>query len=64
MKAAIYQEQVITEYQGNPLIEALPTILSPREAMESLTIVPSYNEKERELDVHYRFHCIQRLFSL
>ena len=63
MKAAIYQEQVITEYQGTPLIEALPTILSPREAMESLTIVPSYNEKERELDVHYRFHCIQRLFS-
>lgn len=63
MQDAVYKEQIICEYQGNPLVEALPPIWSPREAMDMLTMEPRYNEKERELDVHYRFHCIQRLFS-
>lgn len=63
MQEAFYKEQVISEYQRNPLIETLPPIWSPQEVMELLTTEPKYHEKERELDVHYRFHCVQRLFS-
>lgn len=58
---AIYIEQVVSDYAGNPLIEALPPIYSRAEAMDKLTYFPEYNPAERELDAHYRLHCIQRL---
>ncbi|WP_026673991.1 AAA family ATPase [Alkalihalobacterium bogoriense] len=61
---AIYQEQVIKEYQNHPLIEALPQILSKSEVVEMLSHYPYFNEKERELDAQYRLHLIQRLFNL
>ena len=59
---AKYQEQVISEYQGNPLIEALPEIWSNDSVVEQLSERADYNEGERMLDAHYRVHCIQRLF--
>ena len=40
---AIYSEQVITEYQNNPLIEALPNILSPEETMEMISQNPNFD---------------------
>ena len=60
---AAYLPQVIEEYKGNPLIEALPPINLTREAMRLLTVEPGYNDGERELDAEYRFHCIGRLFK-
>ncbi|MFT9494964.1 ATP-binding protein [Anaerosolibacter sp.] len=59
---AYYTPQMLEEYKDNPLIEALPPILSYEKAEELLHSYPSYNDKERELDAHYRYHCIQRLF--
>lgn len=59
---AEYGEQVLKEYQGNPLIEALPPIWSFDEVEDALHVYPDFNEKEREMDAHYRYHCIQRLF--
>lgn len=61
---AFYHEQVIKEYEGNPLIEALPPILSKQEVVEKLCYYPHFDESERQLDSQYRFHIIQRLFSL
>jgi energy-coupling factor transporter ATP-binding protein EcfA2 len=61
---AHYQKQVIKEYQNNPLIEALPPILSKQEVIEKLSYYPHFDESERQLDSQYRFHIIQRLFSL
>lgn len=58
---AEYLPQAIEEYKGNPLIEALPPILSPEKAADLLTVEPGYHAAERELDALYRFHCIQRL---
>lgn len=57
-----YTPQTIEDYRGNPFIEALPPILSAAEAIDAMTVMPGYNAGERELDAHYRFHCIQRLF--
>ncbi|WP_153236482.1 ATP-binding protein [Fictibacillus phosphorivorans] len=61
---AHYHEQVVKEYQNNPLIEALPKILSKEEVIERLSYYPHFDESERQLDSQYRFHIIQRLFSL
>jgi hypothetical protein len=61
-REAVYLPQVVEDYKDNPFIEALPPILSLSEAVDAMTVTPGYNEVERELDVHYRFHCVQRLF--
>lgn len=55
-------KQVIHEYAGNPLIEALPDIWSGEDVVEMLTEEAGHNEGERMLDARYRMHCIQRLF--
>jgi hypothetical protein len=60
---AKYDNQVIKEYQGNPLIEALPPINSLNEAMERLAVYPEIHPDEKDLDMEYRFHCIQRMFN-
>ena len=62
MPKARYREQVIPEYRGNPLIEALPEIWSGETVVELLSAGASHHDGERDLDAHYRMHCIQRLF--
>jgi hypothetical protein len=58
---ATYHDQELVDFQGNPLIEALPPILSPEEAFEKLSYYPEYDEKERELSDHLRYHALIRL---
>lgn len=60
---AVYSNQVIDEYKDNPLIEALPPILSKEEVIRKLSKVPDYSLEERNLEPHYRYHCIQKLFN-
>ena len=45
---AEYHEQILPEYQGNPLIEALPDIFSVSDKKKKLTRKPRYDDKERE----------------
>lgn len=60
---ALYKQPVIQDYKGNPLIEALPDIISKFDAMDQLAVYPYYDENERLLESHYRCHLIQRLFQ-
>jgi len=60
---AIYTDQVLMDYRGNPLIEAMPPIFSEDDVTDKLTRLPSYNPHERELDAHFRYHCVQRLYT-
>lgn len=60
---AVYKEQVIFEYQNNPFIEALPNIQSKEEVIEKLSNYPEFNRSERNLDIKYRVHVVQRLFQ-
>lgn len=53
---------MIPEYQGNPLIEALPDIWPGDRVVQMLSEKAAYNNGERELDIQYRMHCIYRLF--
>ncbi|MGJ7036716.1 MULTISPECIES: AAA family ATPase [Anoxybacillaceae] len=60
---AIYSPQIVQDYENNPLIEALPPILTEEEVIEQISVFPPFNEKERSLNANYRFHCVQRLFQ-
>ncbi|MED4534174.1 ATP-binding protein [Metabacillus fastidiosus] len=58
---AEYREQQISEYSGNPLIEALPPILNYREAYQKMMVEPLYSDKERELSEELRYQILFRL---
>jgi hypothetical protein len=60
-QVAVYHPQQLIDFEGNPLIEALPPILSQEEAFEKLSYYPAYDEKETELSPQLRYHALLRL---
>jgi ABC-type glutathione transport system ATPase component len=58
---AKYIDQKLLEYNTNPLIQALPPILSADEFIDKVTRTPDFDDEERKLESRYRFHCIERL---
>ena len=48
---AEYRNQIIPEYQGNPLIEALTYIWSTEQVIGVLSDKAVYNNGERKLDI-------------
>ncbi|MBO2639307.1 ATP-binding protein [Shewanella algae] len=58
---AMYQEQQLPEYDGNPLISALPPIPSFQEVVTQLQALPSFDPQEALLDGRVRAHAIARL---
>lgn len=58
---ALYIEQEILDFKDNPLIEALPPILSPEDSYDALIFYPEFNENERLLPTHLRYHAIPRI---
>lgn len=60
---AQYKEQPIKDYGGNPFIECLPHILSPKQVIEQLAYYPAFEPTERLLDPHMRIHLLRRLFQ-
>lgn len=58
---AQYRDHKLPEYNENPMIQALPLILSQEEFVDYVTNLPRFSSEERNLEPHYRFHCIERL---
>ncbi|MFY0678392.1 MAG: ATP-binding protein [Neptuniibacter sp.] len=58
---AEYKEQGLPEYTENPLISALPVIMSPVEVAQALTKRPHFQPEELNLPCHIRTHAINRL---
>ncbi|GAE36818.1 ATP-binding protein [Halalkalibacter akibai] len=58
---AVYSEQVIPHYQGNPLIEALPPILKKQEIYTKLANYPKVPDLEKQLDSVYRFQFVRTI---
>ncbi|MDT7540969.1 MAG: hypothetical protein QOE33_873 [Acidobacteriota bacterium] len=56
---ATYTDQLIPEYQGNPLIEALPHLWSTEEVEEMLSYYPHYAASQRELASELRLHLLE-----
>jgi len=64
-RQAIYTDQFsqfLTEYKGNPLIEALPPIWDSSEVIDMLSHNEGHHDGERQLSPQYRMHCVLRLF--
>ncbi len=61
---ANYRDVALPDYAGNPLIEALPEILSAEESMTQLGHPIKYSKAEREIPPHLRQHCVKRLENL
>ncbi len=59
VRKAIYREQQIPSYVGNPLIEALPRIMTKTEAMKKLAHYPDYNDSMRRLPDEDRFYILE-----
>lgn len=58
---AQYKKQLLPEYSGNPLIEALPKILNKEEYIEAVTNYPLFNESDRSLPPEVRLQCVMRM---
>ena len=56
---AVYCRQQIPSYIGNPLIEALPRILSTKEAMKRLAHYPNYDESMRKWSNELRYQQLE-----
>lgn len=61
MVRAEYREVPLAAYQGNPFIEALPSVLTTEEAMRRLTRLLPYQEQECQLPLELRLHCPQQV---
>jgi len=58
---AKYRTGELPEYQGNPLIEALPSILDDREVLKKLKIYQTCSLEEKKLPAHLRKKLLCRL---
>jgi hypothetical protein len=56
---AVYREPETSDYAGNPLIEALPPVLTTQQAMLGLAYYPRYDDSHRLTPDHIRYHLIQ-----
>jgi hypothetical protein len=61
---AVYEESPVPAYRGNPLIEALPPILSPQEAARLLAHYPAYDPANAKLPGEIRMHLVQDALRL
>ncbi len=58
---ARYIKSSVPIYQDNPLIEALPRILTKHEAMRRLANFPPYSPSNRQLSAEDRLHCVDAI---
>lgn len=58
---AIYREQKVNDYKHNPLIEALPNILTRQQVIKFLMETPKFNQDERNESPEIRMHLIQQI---
>jgi hypothetical protein len=63
IEAASYGDPLIPGYRHNPLIEALPPILSQEEAGWQLSNYPEFDQQQRLLPAELRFHLIQEVLD-
>ena len=60
-KRAVYTEQTLIEFKGNPLIESLPELMESEEILERLTKTPPYDATERKLSAKDRIQQVERI---
>ena len=61
---AEYNKTGVERYADNPLIEALPPILTDKEVSKLLACYPAYDENERKLPAEVRIHLTHTALDL
>jgi hypothetical protein len=61
---AHYTPSPIPDYAGNPLIEALPSVLTEMDAARAIAHFPALASDERLFGKELRLHCVDRLKDL
>src|SRR5690606_33704338 len=61
---AEYKEFPLEEFNQNPLIQALPSLMDKAAIIRKLMVKPIYNEEEKHAECIYRIHMVNRLFQL
>lgn len=61
---ASYRPQVVSLYADNPLIEALPEILSEDDFIQQATYLPPFDPDDRLLPTAYRLHTVMTLTEI
>lgn len=60
---ANYLDQIVRTYQGNPLIEALPDILTPPQTIKLTRNEIDYHEEDRFQANQYRLHYLREIIN-
>jgi hypothetical protein len=58
---AKYSKVILSEHQGNPLIEALPKKVANETVIDKLAVYPDHNDSERELEGFERQDYLYRI---
>ncbi|MGN4437702.1 ATP-binding protein [Bacillus cereus group sp. MYBK69-1] len=58
---ANYKEQVLSEYDNNPFIEALPPIFDEDDVLERFMVTPRITEQDKQSGTNIRYHVLKRV---
>ncbi|HDR7793687.1 TPA: ATP-binding protein [Bacillus luti] len=58
---ANYKEQVLSEYDNNPFIEALPPIFDEDDVLERFMVTPRITEQDKQSETNIRYHVLKRV---
>lgn len=58
---AVYREQTLIEFKGNPLIESMPPLMDSEEILVRLTKSPPYDGSERRMPATDRIQQVERI---
>lgn len=60
---AVYKPQLVKQYQGNKLIEALPELMDHKQIAKALERKPAFSDDEKDLPLHIREAAMSRIFG-
>ncbi len=58
---ANYKAQVLSEYDNNPFIEALPPIFDEDDVLERFMVTPRITEQDKQSEMNIRYHVLKRV---
>lgn len=60
---AVYTPSPVSDYQGNPFIEALPPIFEAQDTIQAIKGSIEFKQSDRQLPNNTRAHIISQLFN-
>ncbi len=58
---ANYKAQVLSEYDNNPFIEALPPIFDEDDVLERFMVTPRITEQDKQSETNIRYHVLKHV---